>query len=74
MALAGLGYMTFLYAPLADYLHPYNLAPGALGETSLILWLLVMGVNAQKMEGTSQHIRRTVIAFGARRPPPTSPS
>ena len=48
MALAGLGYMTLLYAPLAHYLHPYNLAPGALGETSLILWLLVMGVNAQR--------------------------
>jgi len=48
MALAGLGYLTLLYAPLADYLHPYNLAPGALGETSLILWLLVMGVNAQR--------------------------
>ena len=48
MALAGLGYLTLLYAPLADYLHPYNLAPGALGETSLMLWLLVMGVNPQR--------------------------
>lgn len=35
MALAGFGYMTLLYAPLAHYLHPYNLAPGALSETSL---------------------------------------
>jgi hypothetical protein len=44
MALAGLGYLTLLYAPLADYLHPYNLVPGALGETSLILWLTIVGV------------------------------
>jgi hypothetical protein len=48
MALAGLGYMTFLSPPLAGYLSPYNLAPAALGEGSLMLWLLVVGVNAQR--------------------------
>ena len=46
MALAGLGYLTFLSPPLAGYLSPYNLAPAALGEGSLMLWLLVVGVNA----------------------------
>jgi len=48
MALAGLGYMTFLSPPLAGYLFPYNLAPAPLGEGSLMLWLLVVGVNAQR--------------------------
>jgi Domain of unknown function (DUF4386) len=48
MAFAGLGYLTLLYAPLADYLHPYNLAPGALGEPSLMLWLLIVGVNVER--------------------------
>jgi len=39
---------TFLYPPLANYLSPYNLAPGMLGEGLLILWLLVFGVNEQR--------------------------
>jgi hypothetical protein len=48
MAIGGLGWLTFLSPPLANYLSPYNLAPGILGEGSLTLWLLVMGVNAQR--------------------------
>jgi hypothetical protein len=49
MAIAGLSYQTFLSPPLAHYLFPYILAPaGALGELSLILWLLVIGVNVQR--------------------------
>jgi hypothetical protein len=53
MVLAGLGYLTLSFAtllspPLAKYLFPYILAPGALGEGSLTLWLLVMGVNVQR--------------------------
>jgi len=43
-----LGYSVLLYPPLAHYLYPYNLAPAALGETSLMLWLLVVGVNVQR--------------------------
>ena len=50
MAFAGLGYLTLLSKPLANYLSPYNLAPAALGETSLMLWLLVMGVNVQRWQ------------------------
>ena len=45
MAFAGLGWLTFLSLPLANYLSPYNLAFGLLGEASLCLGLLVMGVN-----------------------------
>jgi hypothetical protein len=48
MALAGLGWLTFLLPSLASYLSPYNLASGLVGEASMFLWLLVMGVNAQR--------------------------
>ncbi len=48
MALAGLGWLTFLSPPLASHLSPYNLVLGFLAELSLMLWLLVMGVNVQR--------------------------
>ena len=48
MALAGLGWLTFLSPPLVTYLSPYNMAAGLLGEASVFLWLLVMGVNVQR--------------------------
>jgi hypothetical protein len=47
MALAGLGWLTFLSPPLANHLSPYNLVLGFLAELSLCLWLLVKGVNVQ---------------------------
>ena len=48
MAIGGLGWLTFLSPPLANYLSPYNLAPGILGEGALTLWLLVKGMNVQR--------------------------
>jgi hypothetical protein len=48
MAFAGLGWLTFLWPPLANHLSPYILAPGILGEGSLTLWLLVTGVNVER--------------------------
>jgi hypothetical protein len=48
MAFAGMGWLTFLSPPLVNYLSPYNLASGLLGEVSVFLWLLVMGVNVQR--------------------------
>ena len=48
MAFGGLGWLTFLSTDLANYLSPYNLAPGILGEGALTVWLLVKGVNAQR--------------------------
>ena len=48
MMFGGLSWLTFLSPPLADYLRPYVLAPGIVGEGSLTLWLLLVGVNAQK--------------------------
>jgi hypothetical protein len=48
MALAGLGWLTFLLPTLTNYLSPYNLASALLGECSVSLWLFVMGVNVQR--------------------------
>jgi hypothetical protein len=48
VAFAGLAWLTFLSPSLANYLSPYNLASGLVGEASLMLWLLVMGVNLQR--------------------------
>ena len=49
-ALAGLCWLTFIWPPLAHYLSPYNQLVAGLGEISLMLWLLVMGVNAKRWE------------------------
>ena len=48
MVLAGLCWITYLLPPLADYLSPWNVAVGVLGELLVYLWLLVMGVNDQR--------------------------
>ena len=50
MAFAGLGWLlTSVSSRLANYyLHPYSQASGFLGEGSLMLWLLVMGVDVPK--------------------------
>ena len=44
MAFAGLGGLAFLWPPFANSLQPYILTPGLVGEGSLTLWLLTMGV------------------------------
>ena len=48
MAIGALGWLTYLSLPLVNYLSPYNLALGILGQGSVMLWLLVMGVNEQR--------------------------
>jgi hypothetical protein len=50
MAFAGLAWLTFLSNPLVNYLSPYNLASGILGQALVMLWLLVMGVNVQRWQ------------------------
>ncbi len=50
MMLAGLGWLTFISKPLSADLTPYHYIMGGIGEISLTLWLLVMGVNAERWE------------------------
>jgi hypothetical protein len=47
MALAGVGWLIFL-SPLANYLSTYLKILGFLAEASLMLWLIVKGVNVQR--------------------------
>jgi hypothetical protein len=48
MAFAGLSWLTYLSNPLVNHLSPYNLGCALLGDVSVYLWLLVMGVNVQR--------------------------
>ena len=48
MVLAGLGWLTFLFPPLATSLSPYNMMPGGLGELMLSLWLIVKSVSVER--------------------------
>jgi len=48
MAFAGLGWLTYVSTQLANYLSPYNVASGLVGEGLVMLWLLVIGLNAEK--------------------------
>jgi hypothetical protein len=50
MGLAGLSYVLFLSPPLVWSLQPYILVFPAVGQISLCLWLLVMGVNVERWE------------------------
>jgi hypothetical protein len=54
MALAGLSYVPFLSPPLVQSLQPYILVFPAVGQISLCLWLLVMGVNAERWDGQAK--------------------
>ena len=46
--LGGVSWLSFLYPPLGYRLFPYIAAFGILGAVSLILWLLVFGLNEQR--------------------------
>jgi hypothetical protein len=48
LGISGLGWVTYLYPPLAHRLWHIIDAASALGEIPLELWLIVMGVNAQR--------------------------
>ena len=51
---AGLGWLTFLAPPLANTLSTYIEVLGVLAEGALMLWLLVMGVNAERWNERSR--------------------
>jgi len=46
MAIAGLGWLTFVSPALVKYLSPYNLAIAFFAEASVFVWLLVKGVKS----------------------------
>ena len=48
MAFAGLAWLTFLSPSLVKALSPWVFLPGLIGEGSLTVWLLAMGVNVQR--------------------------
>jgi len=48
LAVSGLGWMMYLFPPLAYRIFPFIAAASALGELPLQLWLLVKGVNDQR--------------------------
>jgi hypothetical protein len=50
MVIAGLGWLTFLFPPLAKSLNPYIMMPGGIGEAALTLWLIVFGINVQRWQ------------------------
>jgi len=59
LAISGLGWMTYLYPPLAYRLFfPFIVAASAIGEVPLELWLLVMGVNVSRWQEQASAARR----------------
>jgi hypothetical protein len=61
MLLAGFGWLTFLLPPLAQSLAPFNMLPGAVGELSLTLWLLIKGVNVPRWHETEEKFCRASV-------------
>lgn len=63
MALAGLGWLTFLWPPLAGAVFPFNVALGGLGELTLTIRLLVAGVNVQRWQqrATAETVQARVV-------------
>jgi hypothetical protein len=50
MALSGVGWLMFLSPPLATHFLPFIELLGILAEASLMLWLLVLGVNVDRWQ------------------------
>lgn len=48
MAIGGVAWLTDLSIPLTNHLSPYNVIIGFAGEGLFMLWLLVVGVSAQR--------------------------
>ena len=48
LVVAGLGWLTYVYPPLAQRLGPFALAPGMIGEGALTIWLLAVGVDPER--------------------------
>jgi hypothetical protein len=63
MAFAGLGWLIFLL-PVASRLSTYLQVLGFLAEASLMLWLLVIGVNVQRWKEQASATRSNGISGG----------
>lgn len=50
LTIDGLGWMMYVYPPLASHLFPFIATASALAEIPLELWLVAMGVNAQRWQ------------------------
>ena len=48
LAIAGLGWLLYLFPPLAYHLFPFIAAASALGEIPVEFWLMVMAVNSER--------------------------
>lgn len=48
MAVAGIGWLTFLWPPLSERVSTFVDILGFVAELALMIWLLVMGVNVQR--------------------------
>jgi hypothetical protein len=63
LAISGLGWVTYLYPPLAHRVSPFITAASALGEIPLELWLIVMGVNVQRWKEQASAARLRSIGM-----------
>lgn len=73
MALGGLGWLAYAFAtllptPIGNSLSPYFMVLGILGEVSLTLWLLVIGVNAQRWKEQARAAGKRLLVTGVRIP------
>ena len=53
LIVAGLGWLTYIYPPLAERLGPWAMAPGMIGEGVLTFWLLAAGVDPERWRAQS---------------------
>jgi hypothetical protein len=58
MAFAGAGWLAFLSPVVVQHLAVYIEGLGILAEASLMLWLIVMGVNIQRWSAQATAARR----------------
>ena len=58
MAVAGAAYLIFLWPTLGSrFFVPWIVVPAVIGEASLTLWLLIMGVNTARWQQQDQAAR-----------------
>jgi len=58
MGMLGVGWVSFLYPPLAYHLFDIMVCIGLLGAGSMIVWLIVKGVNVQRWKERAAEIRK----------------